>query len=125
MSIYAPDVDLALLTLDDPAEEQGFFYDRHTGRSVALAFADSLPDLQERVHVVGFPTGGETICVTEGVVSRIDVRGVSVDGRVDALCIQIDAAINRYVWTRRRTYGDMKEVTESSLFIIGSIDPLF
>lgn len=92
--IYAADCDLAILTLDDSNEENSFFYDKSTGAPIALQLSDVLPNLQERVHVAGYPTGGKTICVTEGVVSRIDVRTVSVDSRVKALCIQIDAAIN-------------------------------
>ena len=93
--VYAPDVDLALLKLGNVEDEAEFFYHPVTKESLALELAYSrLPDLQERVHVVGFPTGGQTICVTQGVVSRIDVRGISPDGRLDALCIQIDAAIN-------------------------------
>ena len=55
--------------------------------SLALEFATELPNLQEKVSVVGFPTGGRTICVTEGVVSRIDLSDRIV-------IIQIDAAIN-------------------------------
>jgi hypothetical protein len=30
------------------------------------------PAMQEAVMVVGFPTGGDNVCVTKGVVSRID-----------------------------------------------------
>ena len=52
-----------------------------------MTFATELPALQEAVHVVGFPTGGKTICVTEGVVSRIDMQS-------ESLCIQVDSAIN-------------------------------
>ena len=40
----------------------------------------------------GFPTGGSTICITEGVVSRIDL--VSASAFNNLLAIQIDAAIN-------------------------------
>ena len=111
VEIYAPDVDLALLKLDDPNDEAQFFYtkdddddDKNNNKnnnnnkrkksSIALQFSQELPILQERVQVAGYPTGGDTICVTEGVVSRIDVRSVSVDNRVYVLCIQIDAAIN-------------------------------
>ncbi|KAG7347251.1 trypsin-like peptidase domain containing protein [Nitzschia inconspicua] len=106
---YAPEVDLALLEILGQAEHRDFF--AQTFRSddsngvertvdggkqqpttassscMALQFATELPHLQEAVHVVGFPTGGRTICVTEGVVSRIDL----VDKIV---AIQIDAAIN-------------------------------
>jgi hypothetical protein len=53
-------------------------------RSMALEFAAELPNLQESVHVVGFPTGGRTICVTEGVVSRIDLSDRIVSIQIDA-----------------------------------------
>lgn len=33
---------------------------------------NGLPAMQESVMVVGFPTGGDNVCVTKGVVSRID-----------------------------------------------------
>ena len=102
---YAPDVDLALLKILGEKENADFFGHSVTSsaandnsnngnsneskrqrQSKALQFADELPHLQESVHVVGFPTGGKTICVTEGVVSRIDVSEI--------VTIQIDAAIN-------------------------------
>ena len=60
--------------------------------SRGLEFAAELPALHESVHVVGFPTGGTSICVTEGVVSRIDFIGFGKAGTM--LSIQIDAAIN-------------------------------
>jgi len=53
----------------------------------------SLPRLQEGVAVVGYPVGGDTISVTSGVVSRIEVTSY-VHGMTDLLSIQIDAAIN-------------------------------
>lgn len=34
----------------------------------------SLPRLQDQVAVVGYPVGGESISITVGVVSRIEVR---------------------------------------------------
>ena len=39
----------------------------------ALEFG-SLPRLQDQVAVVGYPVGGESISITVGVVSRIEVR---------------------------------------------------
>jgi S1-C subfamily serine protease len=93
VEVYAPDVDLALLTIVGEEQSRDFFVGQASSSSLALAFASELPDLQERVHVVGFPTGGKTICVTEGVVSRIDDINLVAPG--DAiLTIQIDAAIN-------------------------------
>ncbi|RXI02659.1 hypothetical protein DVH24_002737 [Malus domestica] len=53
----------------------------------------SLPHLQEAVTVVGYPLGGDTISVTKGVVSRIEVTPYA-HGSSDLLGIQIDAAIN-------------------------------
>ena len=42
---------------------------------------------------MGYPTGGDTVCITEGVVSRIDWLAYS-HSWVPNLCIQVDAAIN-------------------------------
>ena len=53
----------------------------------------SLSVLQDAVAVVGYPIGGETISVTTGVVSRIEVTSYS-HGATELLGIQIDAAIN-------------------------------
>lgn len=39
-----------------------------------------------------YPTGGENICVTKGVISRID-RQLYSHGRTSLLALQIDAAI--------------------------------
>ncbi|KAJ4846219.1 Protease Do-like 2, chloroplastic [Turnera subulata] len=52
-----------------------------------------LPRLQDSVTVVGYPLGGDTISVTKGVVSRIEVTPYA-HGSSDLLGIQIDAAIN-------------------------------
>ncbi|KMZ72977.1 Protease Do-like 2, chloroplastic [Zostera marina] len=52
-----------------------------------------LPSLQDPVTVVGYPLGGDTISVTKGVVSRIEVTSYA-HGSSDLLGIQIDAAIN-------------------------------
>ncbi|KAF6003122.1 hypothetical protein CCYA_CCYA09G2718 [Cyanidiococcus yangmingshanensis] len=75
--------DIALLTVDDPA----FFKDVHP---LPLG---SLPQLQDRVTVVGYPIGGESISVTEGVVSRIEIQQYA-HGATELLSVQIDAAIN-------------------------------
>ncbi|XP_052170643.1 protease Do-like 2, chloroplastic [Diospyros lotus] len=52
-----------------------------------------LPRLQDGVTVVGYPLGGDTISVTKGVVSRIEVTSYA-HGSSELLGIQIDAAIN-------------------------------
>ena len=89
-STYTADVsfvchscDLALLTVED----ESFFED-----AVALEI-DGLPQLQSRVTVYGFPTGGETISITEGIVSRIEVD-YYVHSSQRFLLAQVDAAIN-------------------------------
>ena len=55
--------DLALLTVDDAAFWEGL-------NAMTLG---PMPSLQESVAVVGYPLGGDTISVTAGVVSRIEV----------------------------------------------------
>lgn len=77
------DCDIALLTVDDEAFWQG----------VTPLSLGPLPKLQESVAVVGYPIGGDTISVTAGVVSRIEVTNYS-HGSMDLLGVQIDAAIN-------------------------------
>lgn len=75
--------DVALLTVEDDE-----FW-----RDVEPLRFGPLPRLQDSVYVVGFPVGGETISVTSGVVSRVEVTSYS-HGATELLGIQIDAAIN-------------------------------
>lgn len=75
--------DLALLTVDDDS----FFKD---AKPLQI---DGLPKLQSRVNVYGFPTGGQTISITEGIVSRIEVD-YYVHSSDRYLLVQVDAAIN-------------------------------
>lgn len=44
-------------------------------------------------HQVGYPIGGESLSVTAGVVSRIELQEYAQGGET-LLAIQIDAAIN-------------------------------
>ena len=84
---YAPDVDLALLEINGEDERKEFFGE-NPNENLALEMASELPGLQESVHVVGFPTGGTTICITEGVVSRIDLVSASAFNNLLAiLCV--------------------------------------
>jgi S1-C subfamily serine protease len=57
-----------------------------------LAFGE-LPALLDDVSVVGYPVGGESLSVTAGVVSRIELQEYAQGGET-LLAIQIDAAIN-------------------------------
>jgi len=77
------DADLALLRVDDA----GFMND------VRVAELGELPNLRDRVSVVGYPVGGEEISVTEGVVSRVEVQRYAHSQR-HLLAVTVDAAIN-------------------------------
>ncbi|KAH9730197.1 protease Do-like 2 [Citrus sinensis] len=77
------DCDIALLSV----ESEEFWKD---AEPLCLGH---LPRLQDAVTVVGYPLGGDTISVTKGVVSRIEVTSYA-HGSSELLGIQIDAAIN-------------------------------
>lgn len=80
--------DLALLTVDDAR----FWEDLPL-----QACIESLPVLQQVVTAIGYPLGGENLCVTRGVVSRIDLLDYTFLNQVAGerlLVLQIDAAIN-------------------------------
>lgn len=47
-----------------------------------------LPSLQDAVTVVGYPIGGDTISVTSGVVSRIEILSY-VHGSTELLGLQV------------------------------------
>jgi S1-C subfamily serine protease len=79
----APGIDLAVLQLDDPA-----FFETHP----AVARASKLPHIKDAVLAYGFPTGGNSLSITKGIVSRIEF--VSYNYPVSGLRIQVDAAIN-------------------------------
>jgi|ETNmetMinimDraft_23_1059889.scaffolds.fasta_scaffold07849_5 S1-C subfamily serine protease len=53
-----------------------------------------LSNLQDQVHVFGFPEGGDNISITKGIVSRIERNSYGDDHRNQLLSVQIDAAIN-------------------------------
>ena len=55
----------------------------------------SLPRLQDAVTVVGYPIGGDTISVTSGVVSRIEVTSY-VHGATELLGVQVRVAALHY-----------------------------
>ena len=79
----APGIDLAVLKLDDEA-----FFDTH----MPVARASMLPEIKDAVMAYGFPTGGTSLSITKGIVSRIEF--VPYNFPTSGLRIQIDAAIN-------------------------------
>src|SRR3989339_1401531 len=64
LEFVAHDTELALLKVDDPE-----FYSGSDG----LEFGE-LPYQQDKLIVYGFPTGGDELSITEGIVSRIEVQ---------------------------------------------------
>jgi S1-C subfamily serine protease len=79
----APGIDLAVLKLDDEK-----FFDSHP----PLRFRKDLPDAKDAVMVYGYPTGGTSLSITKGIISRIEFTGYNIS--TPGLRIQIDAAIN-------------------------------
>ena len=78
-----PGIDLAVLKLDDET-----FFDTHA----PLERAKTLPEIKDAVMVYGYPTGGSSLSITKGIVSRIEFAPYNYP--VSGLRIQIDAAIN-------------------------------
>ncbi|NYS35651.1 trypsin-like peptidase domain-containing protein, partial [Streptococcus danieliae] len=76
-------MDLALLKIDDDS-----FFASHK----AVPRANVLPDVRDAVLAYGYPTGGTSLAITKGIVSRIEF--VHYNFPVSGLRIQIDAAIN-------------------------------
>lgn len=79
----APGIDLALLQLDDDS-----FFKTHA----PVPRAAALPQIKDAVLVYGFPTGGASLSITKGIVSRIEFATYNYP--VSGLRIQVDAAIN-------------------------------
>jgi S1-C subfamily serine protease len=77
------EADLALLKVEDKTFFDGI---------EPLQFG-GLPDIQQEVLVYGFPTGGDTISITKGIISRIEHVRYS-HSSLFFLAGQIDAAIN-------------------------------
>jgi S1-C subfamily serine protease len=77
------DTETALLTVDDPQFFEG---------TVPVRFGE-LPFRNAKVAVYGFPMGGNELCITAGIVSRIEVRSYTHSQR-HLLALQTDAAIN-------------------------------
>ncbi len=83
VSAISHESDLAIITVD----ESEFF------NKVKPISIGKLPDVRDKVAVYGFPTGGDELSITEGVVSRIEQRRYA-HSNANLLTCQIDAAIN-------------------------------
>ena len=75
--------DLAILSVVDETFWEGL---------EPLKFGN-IPELLEDVSVIGFPVGGDSLSITSGVVSRIEMQEYA-QASAELLAIQIDAAIN-------------------------------
>jgi S1-C subfamily serine protease len=79
----SPGIDLAVLRLEDES-----FFDKRT----PLPRTTALPEVKESVLTYGYPTGGSTLSITKGIVSRIEFTGYNDD--VSGVRVQVDAPIN-------------------------------
>lgn len=75
--------DLALLTVEDDAFWEGI---------QAVSFL-GVPELQQAITVTGYPVGGDSLSITQGIVSRVSMSPYAT-GAPMLMHIQIDAAIN-------------------------------
>jgi len=78
--------DLALIAVD----EDNSFEDV---TPMNISAPDILPSLRDKVHVLGFPVGGDEVSITEGVVSRVEVQTYS-HSHTRVLAVTVDAAVN-------------------------------
>jgi S1-C subfamily serine protease len=78
-----PGIDLALLELADAEKLENV---------PAVPLADELPELKSRVTVYGYPTGGDNLSITDGIVSRIEFAGYNYSA--GGVRVQVDAALN-------------------------------
>ena len=75
--------DLALLKV----EEKAFF------EGVRPLTFGTLPEVEQKIVVYGFPMGGSTLSATIGVVSRVEHHTYAHSGET-FLAVQVDAAVN-------------------------------
>lgn len=78
------DCDLAILAVN----EKSFFND------IVPVELGELPKIEDKIKIIGYPIGGDSVSITEGVISRIEPTRYSHSGR-KLLAIQTDAAINQ------------------------------
>ncbi|KAL7537794.1 hypothetical protein ACHAXR_008085 [Thalassiosira sp. AJA248-18] len=87
--------DLALLRVDSlfPTQDDDAGDGSKIDETTFAMPLGPLPSLQDEVEVLGYPAGGDSLCVTKGVVSRIEMQEYAQAGE-RLLAMQIDAAIN-------------------------------
>lgn len=86
--------DIAMLHVD--IDEFWEDFDEHVGKDDgrhAFLKPGPLPELQDPVLVIGYPSPGNQISVTAGVSSRVEMQHY-VHGQGELLAVQIDAAVS-------------------------------
>jgi S1-C subfamily serine protease len=83
VTAIGPGIDLALVELTDPEK---------LANVPPISLADELPQLKSRVSVYGYPTGGDDLSITDGIVSRIEFAGYNYSA--GGVRVQVDAALN-------------------------------
>lgn len=84
VKFIAHDADLAMLEA----------IDSHLFDGVKGLELGHVPKLRSPVSTIGFPTGGDQLSVTDGIVSRISYRRYIHHGSAEHLLVQVDSAIN-------------------------------
>jgi S1-C subfamily serine protease len=79
----APGMDLAVIEVKDPKVLEGV---------APLSLADELPEPKSQVSVYGYPTGGDDLSITDGIVSRIEFTAYNFG--TSGVRVQVDAALN-------------------------------
>lgn len=83
VTAIAPGIDLAVVELADPSGLEGI---------APISLSDDLPQIKSQVSVYGYPTGGDDLSVTDGIVSRIEFTSYNFGAA--GVRIQVDAALN-------------------------------
>lgn len=83
VDVVAHECELAILKVKDKSFFEG---------ALSLEIGD-LAEVRDDVATFGFPVGGEELGITEGVVSRVEIKEYTHSG-AKLLSCQIDAAIN-------------------------------
>ena len=83
VTAIGPGIDLALVELHDPDALEDLS---------GLEIADGLAEIKTRISAYGYPTGGNDLSVTDGIVSRIEFAMYYYGAM--GVRVQVDAALN-------------------------------
>jgi S1-C subfamily serine protease len=83
VTAIAPGIDLAIVELNDPSRLDGI---------ESLQLATELAHPKSNITVYGYPTGGDELSITDGIVSRIEFADYYYE--TVGVRVQVDAALN-------------------------------